>query len=157
MIGASNAYSSDVLPALFCPAACEILRNVQNSELPAAVLELIRTSIPTMDALEILIFMAVNSGRAWSAAELREGMAPSVVSDAVARETLKSMKAGGLLTSEGEAFRFGPASRELAAACDGLLQAYNERPVTLIRSLYAIADGKKIQAFADAFRIRKDP
>ena len=156
MIAASNAYSSDVLPALLRPAACEILRNVQNSELPAAVLELIRTSIPSMDALEILIFMARNPGRAWSVAELREGMAPSVVSDAVARDTLKSMKVGGLVTSDGQAFRFSPASPELAAACDGLLLAYNERPVTLIRTLYAIADSKKIQAFADAFRIRKD-
>jgi hypothetical protein len=37
-----------------------------------------------------------------------------------------------------------------------LLRAYNERPVTLIRTVYAIADAKKIQAFADAFKIKKD-
>jgi hypothetical protein len=35
-----------------------------------------------------------------------------------------------------------------------LAQAYNERPVTLIRMIYALRD-PKIQSFADAFKLRK--
>ena len=35
-----------------------------------------------------------------------------------------------------------------------LAQAYGERPVTLIRVIYALRDGK-IRSFADAFRLRR--
>ena len=35
-----------------------------------------------------------------------------------------------------------------------LAQAYSERPVTLIRVIYALRDSK-IRSFADAFRVRK--
>jgi hypothetical protein len=36
-----------------------------------------------------------------------------------------------------------------------LAQAYEERPVTLIRLIYALRDSK-IRSFADAFKLRKD-
>jgi hypothetical protein len=36
-----------------------------------------------------------------------------------------------------------------------LAQAYEERPVTLIRLIYALRD-RKIRSFAEAFRLRKD-
>ena len=36
-----------------------------------------------------------------------------------------------------------------------LAQAYNDRPVTLTRMIYALRD-PKIQSFADAFKLRKD-
>jgi hypothetical protein len=36
-----------------------------------------------------------------------------------------------------------------------LAKVYNERPVTLIRMIYALKD-TKIQSFADAFKIRKE-
>jgi hypothetical protein len=35
-----------------------------------------------------------------------------------------------------------------------LAQAYRERPVTLIRVIYALRDSR-IQSFADAFRLRR--
>jgi hypothetical protein len=49
----------------------------------------------------------------------------------------------------------GPVSAERAPAVRGVAEAYNTRPVTLIRTLYALADRKRIQSFADAFRLRK--
>ena len=36
-----------------------------------------------------------------------------------------------------------------------LAKAYEERPVTLFRLIYALRD-RKIQSFADAFKLRKD-
>ena len=36
-----------------------------------------------------------------------------------------------------------------------LAQAYEQRPVTLIRLIYALRDSK-IRSFADAFKLRKD-
>jgi hypothetical protein len=43
----------------------------------------------------------------------------------------------------------------LACAVEQLAEAYNERPVTLIRTIYAPAE-TKIQSFADSFKFRKD-
>ena len=36
-----------------------------------------------------------------------------------------------------------------------LAQAYEERPVTLVRLIYALRD-RKVRSFADAFKLRKD-
>jgi hypothetical protein len=126
-------------------------------ELPEEVRLLIRSSIPTMDALEILILLVRHPDRYWTAeaivGELRH--APDA-RPAVAR-CLALFGAGGLLAQgDGGAVAYRPAAPELAATVTSLVQAYNERPVTLIRTLYAIADSRNIQALADAFRIRKD-
>ena len=50
-------------------------------------------------------------------------------------------------------YQYRPASEILAAHVRTLSQAYNERPVTLIRMIYALRD-LKIQSFADAFKLR---
>ena len=130
---------------------------MHNRELPRDVRDLIQSSVPTMDALEILIFFCRHPDRAWTARQLAAEMSPTVVSEASVRDTLGSFEALGLLARDSSAHRFHPATEAIASACAGLLSAYNERPVTLIRTLYDIADSKKIQAFADAFRIRKEP
>ena len=52
-------------------------------------------------------------------------------------------------------FTYDPLSAELERAIGELAHAYNERPVTLIRVLYRVADSK-IQSFADSFKLRKD-
>jgi hypothetical protein len=130
---------------------------VHNRDLPREVRDLIQSSVPTMDALEILIFFCRHPDRPWTARQLVAEMSPTVVSESSVRDTLGNFESLGLLAREGTAHRFRPATDDLASACVGLLSAYNERPVTLIRTLYDIADSKKIQAFADAFRIRKEP
>jgi len=61
------------------------------------------------------------------------------------------LRAAGLLDN---ARRYRPASAALAAHVETLAQAWEERPVTLIRIIYALRDGK-IQSFADAFKLRK--
>ena len=62
------------------------------------------------------------------------------------------LRTAGLLD---ETYRYRPGTAELAAHVATLAQAYEERPVTLIRIIYALRDGK-IRSFADAFRVRKD-
>ncbi|HEY5792614.1 MAG TPA: hypothetical protein VIS74_04905 [Chthoniobacterales bacterium] len=63
----------------------------------------------------------------------------------------QSMK---LVVPRGGGFVFAPASEELRLAVDALEAAYNQRPVTLIRTIYALAD-HKIQSFADSFKIKE--
>jgi len=89
--------------------------------------------------------------------ELIETMRPVAVSDLVVREAVALFRAQGILsgTPEGRLL-YRPASPAVESAVGLLLRAYNERPVTLIRTVYAIADAKKIQAFADAFKLKRD-
>ena len=54
---------------------------------------------------------------------------------------------------QAQASAFGPATPELTAAATKLLQFYRERPVTLIRIIYARANDR-LKAFAEAFRLR---
>jgi hypothetical protein len=49
----------------------------------------------------------------------------------------------------------GFSEDELARHLATLAQAYEQRPVTLVRLIYALRD-RKIRSFADAFRLRKD-
>jgi len=58
-----------------------------------------------------------------------------------------------------EAYRPGgtvppPFGEEHRAHLDTLARAYNERPVTLVRIIYALRDSR-IRSFAEAFRLRK--
>jgi hypothetical protein len=50
--------------------------------------------------------------------------------------------------------RYQPATDELAAHVRTLWQAYEERPVTLIRLIYALRDSN-IRSFSDAFSLRR--
>lgn len=73
------------------------------------------------------------------------------------RQYLSLFQEQQLLEADPEGrYAFRPAVPELVAAVAELCRAYHERPVTLIRTVYTIADNRKIQAFADAFRLRKD-
>jgi len=55
---------------------------------------------------------------------------------------------------EGNQWRYQPASPDLDSHVRTLARLYNERPVTLIRMIYALRD-TKIKTFADAFKIRR--
>jgi len=90
-------------------------------------------------------------------AELIEALRPTAVTEPVVRESLALFRTQGILSESPEGrILCRPDAPEAERAIGLLLRAYNERPVTLIRTVYAIADAKKIQAFADAFKIKKD-
>jgi hypothetical protein len=124
-------------------------------ELPEHVRDLISIAIPTIDALEILVLLTQRD-REWTVAEIS---AAASASDAVVRESLAAFQGAGLVTHVAESeYRLIPSARDTHAGLRDLLLAYQRRPVTLIRTVYAIADGKRIQSFADAFRLKKkDP
>jgi hypothetical protein len=126
-------------------------------ELPEEVRLLIRSGIPTVDALEILILLVRHPDQYWTAEAIGSELRYDLVDRPAITRCLGLFAANGLLgQGVSDSVIYRPASPELAASVTKLVQAYDERPVTLIRTLYAIADSQKIQAFADAFRIRKD-
>lgn len=120
------------------------------------LLQLIRKVIPTFASAEVLVFMVQNAGEAKSAAELAEALRPSVIGISVVDGYLAAFKTGDLVHEEApQKFRYDPATSALDQAARALVTAFNERPVTLIRAIYTLADSK-IQSFADSFRLRND-
>lgn len=117
---------------------------------------LIRSCIPNTDALEVFILVATTP-RTWHLAELAAALGDMVSPKPDLAALIETFVACGLVSGDVRAgFQFAPRSAETAAVAVKLVLAYNERPVTLIRTVYSIADAQKIQAFANAFRLRKD-
>lgn len=112
----------------------------------------IREHIGSVWALELLLLMRRQPDRDWAAetlvAELRASS--SLVGDNLAR----LQRAGLIISTDDRKYRFAPAAPALAALCDELDQAYRQRPVQVINAIAAPPD--KLQALADAFRIKRD-
>jgi hypothetical protein len=116
----------------------------------------IQTTLPSVDAAELLLALAEREDAWWTAQELAARLRPaSTISEADAARYLDIFQARGL-TAVGpdKRVQFHPADAPLRAQVTTLAQAYRERPVTLIRMIYALRDSK-IQSFADAFKLRR--
>ncbi|MDX2082161.1 MAG: hypothetical protein SFU53_15360 [Terrimicrobiaceae bacterium] len=139
---------------MFAGAALGSLRHVSEPELmaglPTNVMELLQRGVPTYAAAEFLLLIR-KLGSFASAAELSAQRQPPA-SPGEVEDYLALFQAAKLIRYHGDAFHFEPESEELRRAVDDLAACYNERPVTLIRTLYALAD-LKIRSFADSFRI----
>ena len=122
--------------------------------LPESLLQFVQGFVPTYQAAEVLVFFATNPDLDFSAEELVSAMRPVVVAEPAVRAYTAHFAAKGLLSEREGRYRYGP-SPELERSINELVSAYSQRPVTLIRAIYQIAD-TRIQSFADAFRLRDD-
>ena len=116
----------------------------------------LRAAVPSVDAAELLLLLQRERERWWSAheasAELRPG---AVLSDADLARYLALFQAGGLIAvGPDKRVQYRPAHSAVEAHVTTLAQAYRERPVTLIRVIYALRDST-IQSFADAFKLKR--
>lgn len=112
----------------------------------------IQTAIPAVDAAELLLLMHGRQEASFTPEEAVAKLGPGV-NIADARKHLERFLEKGLVTTENQRYRYRPAA-EASRFVETLAQAYVQRPVTLIRVIYALRDSK-IQTFADAFKIRK--
>jgi len=124
-------------------------------DFPQELRSFIQDTIPSVDAAELLVLLAHEPERQYSVREAVDAMRPTAVTEAAARRYLLHFLARGLVTAPKEdAYRYEPASPERDTMVRALTRVYNERPVTLVRMIYAPRD-EKIRSFADAFRIKK--
>jgi len=112
----------------------------------------IQTTIPAVPAAELLLLLHGRPDTSLTAEEALTKLGPGVGAGEVARH-LELLEARGLLARDEKRYRYRPES-ELAPHADSLAIAYSQRPVTLIRVIYALRDSN-IQSFADAFKLRK--
>lgn len=113
----------------------------------------IQANIPDMDAAELLLLFQGKPDVSFSVEEAIAKLSLAM-SKSTATKYINAFASLGLLFSAKDRFRYNPES-EYAPLVLVLQQAYSQRPVTLIRIIYALRDSK-IQSFADAFRLRKD-
>lgn len=124
-------------------------------DFPEDLRSFIQEYISNVDAAELLIVLARDPERKYRLSELIDALRPSVLSEAAARRHLAHFSAQGFVVAEGtDVFQYSAVTPGLDAAVRALTKAYNERPVTLVRMIYAPKD-EKIRSFADAFRLKK--
>lgn len=112
----------------------------------------LQTSIPRMDAAELLLLYRARPEASFTANEAVRRLGPGVNLRDTAKY-LELFEARGLLVRQDSEYRYRPES-DLASQVDKLALAFNHRPVTLVRVIYALRDSG-IQSFADAFKLRK--
>lgn len=116
----------------------------------------IQTTVPSVDAAEVLLQLFGSPDQWWDAPALAASLRPATpITDAEALRHIEQFQARGLIAvGPDKRVQFHPASDDVREQVATLAQAYRERPVTLIRMIYALRD-TKIQSFADAFKLRR--
>jgi hypothetical protein len=123
--------------------------------LPASLVRLIRQCIPTLQAGEVLLFLATHPDRDFKPEDIVVEIRPIIVTVPAIKEYAALLLAAAAIVEADGRMTYAPATRELEEAIGQLERAYNERPVTLIGAIYRIADGK-IQSFSDSFKLKED-
>jgi hypothetical protein len=126
---------------------------VAQGGIPQEVQRFIAETIDAAEQLDILLLLYRNPDRAYSALEVSQAVF-TVASAATLR--LEGLVARGLLASSGTAdpaYRYQPASPELAARVDQLATVYQANRVGVIQLLFS-RPPDPVQTFADAFRLK---
>jgi hypothetical protein len=117
----------------------------------------LRVIVPSVDAAELLLLLRRHRESWWSAQDAARALTPSgPLSESDVARHFGAFQAGGLVAlGPDKRAQYRPAHSGLEAHVARLDRAYSERPVTLIRVIYALRDSS-IQSFADAFTLRKN-
>jgi hypothetical protein len=112
-------------------------------------------NIDSVEQLEVLLLLRADPAREWDAAAVSQALCTSLES---VTKRLAGLRAQGLLAGSGEAggrYRYGPSTAEQNHLVGALAEAYRERRVAVITLIYS-KPADPVQAFADAFKLRKE-
>lgn len=116
------------------------------------VVALIRSSIRSVWALELLILLRKDRRREWAERELVRELRGSL---ALVRDGISALTAGGLVGAGAvNTIVYRPRTLALDQAAGRLSRAYEQTPVAVMKAIAAAPDDR-IQTFADAFRFKK--
>jgi hypothetical protein len=133
----------------------EAVLRVMASNLSQSLIEFIHECVPTYQAAELLLFFASRPDADFGPEDIVVAMRPVVITVPAVKEYTSLFVHQGLIQQSQGRYRYGPATEPLERGIGELAHAYNEKPVTLIRAIYRIADNK-IQSFADSFKLREN-
>jgi hypothetical protein len=123
-----------------------------NGDLADVVIRDVDQYVDSLDALEVVMLLFRDRGRAWSADDVVKELRISV---RVARRELDRMRGRGIATEKGGSYRFDESDVEKAAAVARIAAIYGTRRIELINYV-ASQTLKRIQSIADAFKLKKD-
>lgn len=115
--------------------------------------EFIKSQLQSVDDLRALLLFHSNLEPTRDAEETASRL---YIPPAAAATVLARLAERGFLTGAGEPprYRFQPRDLELAALIQELAELDRKKPVTLLKMIYSRP--KDIQAFADAFKLKKE-
>lgn len=116
------------------------------------LLAFVRSSIPSIWALELLLLLRRAAPQHLTRDEMVQHL--RATSNLIERLITQFLGAG-LVSRNEQGYRFDCATPELAALCEDLAMAADERPIALRDAIIA-APNEKLRDLADAFRFR-DP
>lgn len=128
---------------------------MRDPDFPDELCSFIQQCTPSVEAVELLLFLAGHPDKPWTPGELARQMRPSSITEPAIREYLQLFVACRLVNrGHDNLYRYGTPSPQTTRVVQALAKAYNERPVSLVRMIYFLKESK-IQSFAEAFKIRK--
>lgn len=116
----------------------------------------LQTTIESVDAAEFLLLLSAQPDERLLVDQARARLTDVNMTTADAIRYAKLFQTRGLVEiGPDQRVQYRPSSDLLAEHVRLLRQAYNERPVTLVRVIYALRD-HKIRSFAEAFNLKKN-
>ena len=125
------------------------------SPIPDKLRRFLLTGAVSVPHVEAILQLRAGSTERWNADRLSKRI---YVSAARTHDLLMDLLAIGVVQIEPEsehAYRYSPATTELATLLDELVTAYSKHLVA-VTNLIHTAEERKAQGFAAAFRFRKD-
>jgi hypothetical protein len=125
-----------------------------NDDLPSAVKQLLARYIRSVEQHEVLLLIASQSSRTWTASDVYEVIRSSKASIA---DRLQAFTKEGFLVEEqaSPGYRYAPKSEELRRGVEETARVYQTHRIRVIEAIFApVVD--PVQSFADAFKLRKD-
>lgn len=119
--------------------------------LPGDLRDFIIRYIDSIAELEALLLLRANSAEPWTAAKVARRL---YASEQDTTEVLARLCADGLLSCEGENYRYASETPELEHFVDRLAEAYSQHLIPVTNMIHA--KPRRIRQFADAFKFRKD-
>lgn len=122
------------------------------NEFPEEVRRFLKEHVSSIEQLEVLLLLRASSERSWSAREVYQRV---LTNESSIQNSLEKLAQHGLLSRPNESqFQFADDAAAVRSVLDSLAALYKERPARIVRELYG-ASASEIDAFAQAFRIRK--
>jgi hypothetical protein len=125
------------------------------TDFPAEIEQFIAQHIESLAELELLLTMRREPARNWSCFDLSRQL---YVAPDVCTGILADLERRGFLQRDAgdtNLFRYRSLSAEIDRLIDQLAILYQERRVAVITHIYS-KPVKKVQTFADAFRLRRE-
>ncbi len=115
--------------------------------------DFIRGAFPSVWSLELLVLLQSEPDRGWMGQELVDRLRGS---EHIVVQGVSALVAGGIAATEEDGkVRYVPASAEIQRLAEEAIRQYAKRP-DAVRRIIVFGGNTGLQAFSDAFNLRKD-